>query len=156
MDYPDDPIDKAAYIETTKRILDRLRQALQQNEASLRVARQEYLSLCDQIEKGEAVIAVLEGRKPVTAKKTAFDKNLNQLRGDALRNEVVEILEDSFPNAMHYREILNIILSKGYTIGGKTPALNLAAHLTKEKRIQRTDKRGIYILKEKSQESTDI
>ena len=67
-----------------------------------------------------------------------------ELRGDRLRNEVVELLREVYPDMLYYRVILSRLQERGYEIGGKDPGLNLIAHISKDKRIKRGDKRGYY------------
>lgn len=71
-----------------------------------------------------------------------------EIRGDRLRNEIVKILEEAYPQELYYREILSRLTQKGFQVGGKNPGLNLIAHLAKEERVRRGEKRGIYCLDE--------
>jgi len=73
------------------------------------------------------------------------DRNM-ELRGDRLRDEVAAILQEAFPEALYYRDILQILQDKGYKISGKNPGLNLIAHLTHDDRFERGEKRGYYLL----------
>lgn len=70
-----------------------------------------------------------------------------ELRGDRLRNEVTELLREVYPDMLYYRVILKRLQERGYVVGGKDPGLNLIAHISKDKRIVRGDKRGIYGVK---------
>lgn len=69
------------------------------------------------------------------------------LRGDHLREEVVKVLKEADTEELYYREILERLYSKGFEVGGKNPGLNLVAHLSKEPRVEKTGKRGVYRLK---------
>ncbi|MEA1962393.1 MAG: hypothetical protein U9N81_14190 [Bacillota bacterium] len=69
-----------------------------------------------------------------------------ELRGDHLRREVVKILEEVYPEVIYYREILKRLEDKGFQVGGKDPGLNLVAHLAREPRAVRAEKRGMYRL----------
>lgn len=69
-----------------------------------------------------------------------------ELRGDRLRDEVVKILDEVYPENIYYREILRKLEIKGFQISGKDPGLNLVAHLAKEPRAVRAEKRGMYCL----------
>lgn len=71
-----------------------------------------------------------------------------EVRGDRLRDEVVKVLEESYSQELYYREILSRLTRKGFQVGGKDPGLNLIAHLAKEPRVRRGEKRGIYCLNE--------
>lgn len=71
-------------------------------------------------------------------------ENLIELRGNALRDEVVSILQQVYPQMMYYREIQQMLEAKGYQVSGKNPGLNLIAHISTDKRIVRGEKRGIY------------
>ncbi|MGI5922249.1 MAG: hypothetical protein ACOX6I_10995 [Syntrophomonadaceae bacterium] len=74
------------------------------------------------------------------------EENVIELRGDRLRNEVANILLKVYPQELYYREILQFLKERGYTVGGKDPGLNLIAHMAKDDRFQHGDKRGVYIL----------
>lgn len=71
-----------------------------------------------------------------------------EVRGDRLRDEVVKILTEVYPDEMYYQEILVQLRSRGYQVAGKNPGLNIIGHLAKEPRVVRGEKRGMYCLEE--------
>lgn len=88
--------------------------------------------------------SVLTGSEEEAADKQVFE----ELRGDRLRNEVVALLREIYPDMLYYRVILKRLQERGYEVGGKDPGLNLIAHISKDKRVARGHKRGIYGLDE--------
>lgn len=96
---------------------------------------------------------MVDGSAELSLEKPARSENVSEeaaaeagLRGDRLRDEVVRILTGSYPESLYYREILNRLEQSGYRVGGKDPGLNLIAHMAKENRIERGEKRGMYRL----------
>lgn len=105
--------------------------------------------------KGQGILDELKAslgesfREPVNesevlAGETDDSEHLTKIRGNHLRDEVVNILQQVYPRMMYYREILQNLEAKGYQVSGKNPGLNLIAHISTDKRIVRGDKRGIY------------
>ncbi|NLV17270.1 MAG: hypothetical protein GXY50_08700, partial [Syntrophomonadaceae bacterium] len=75
---------------------------------------------------------------------TDNSEELIELKGNPLRDEVVNLLGQVYPGMMYYRELLQCLEGMGYQVGGKDPGLNLIAHISTDKRIVRGDKRGMY------------
>ena len=83
-------------------------------------------------------------------------EELIELKGDSLRDEVVNLLGQVYPGMIYYRELLQCIESMGYQVGGKDPGLNLIAHISTDKRIVRGDKRGMYGLSDDFVQELDL
>lgn len=65
------------------------------------------------------------------------------IKGTKLCDLVYSILiENQTP--LHFKDILSQINNKGFIVNGKDAGLNLVAHLSKDKRFKREDKRGFY------------
>lgn len=72
-------------------------------------------------------------------------KSDNVVKGTALCNLVYLILNEE-KKPMYHKNIVKIINEKGYIVNGNNPELNLTAHLTRDKRFIRAEKRGYYKL----------
>lgn len=88
--------------------------------------------------------------------KTDNSEELIELKGDPLRDEVVNLLGQVYPGMMYYRELLQCLEGMGYQVGGKDPGLNLIAHISTDKRIVRGDKRGMYGLNDDFAQELDL
>lgn len=153
-------INKNDLIETNRKYAEQRRQELQGRETELVRLRLE----CEQIRRELNLIdAWLEtasmsgGNEEGSAQPDCCDENdaavpaltanlmdVSEIRGDRLRDEVVKVLEEAYPQDLYYREIHSRLITKGFQVGGKNPGLNLIAHLAKEPRVKRGEKRGIY------------
>jgi hypothetical protein len=87
---------------------------------------------------------------------TDNSEELIELKGDPLRDEVVNLLQQVYPGMMYYRELLQCLEGMGYQVGGKDPGLNLIAHISTDKRIVRGDKRGMYGLSDDFAQELDL
>lgn len=92
----------------------------------------------------------------VLDEETDNSEELIELKGDPLRDEVVNLLGQVYPGMMYYRELLQCLEGMGYQVGGKDPGLNLIAHISTDKRIVRGDKRGMYGLSDDFAQELDL
>ncbi|NLU49567.1 MAG: hypothetical protein GXX09_04025 [Syntrophomonadaceae bacterium] len=74
------------------------------------------------------------------------DLTAGELSGDRLREEIVAVLKEAYPHPLHYRDIWMKLTRKGYRVAGKDPAMNVIAHIQREDRVVRAEKRGTYTL----------
>ncbi|MEN6462308.1 MAG: hypothetical protein ABFC94_13180 [Syntrophomonas sp.] len=147
---------------SNEELMDINRKWLQEKKAELKLREDEIKKLqeeCKEIRQAmdpiETWLARMGKREQMPEsdltgpeKETAAGPGYKELRGDRLRNEVVELLREVYPDMLYYRVILQRLQERGYEVGGKDPGLNLIAHISKDKRIKRGDKRGIYRLDE--------
>ncbi|MEN6351228.1 MAG: hypothetical protein ABFD08_17770 [Syntrophomonas sp.] len=165
----DTPADKQHLIEANRLWIKKRREEHDRKHAQILKLKQECKDIMEEIELFEALVRKLESNEVLETEKAAKQKaarnssktgikaeeeavsveNLPQreeLRGDKLREQVAEILLDNYPAEIYYRDILNLLTGKGYKVAGKDPALNLLAHMVKDERFQRGDRRGVYTL----------
>jgi hypothetical protein len=141
-------------MEINRRWVQEKQEELRQKEDELNKLQEECIRIRQELEPIETWLARMENREqsPGTAGESGEDEVVVQekeeLRGDRLRDEVVGLLREVYPDMLYYRVILKRLQEKGYEIAGKDPGLNLIAHISKDKRIKRGDKRGIYGLDE--------
>lgn len=138
-------------IEINRRWLEEQRLLLRQREDEIQRLQAECQKIRQEMEPIEMWLARMECRE-MTGMDDLEEREIGkagsteneELRGDRLRDEVVELLREVYPNMIYYRVILNRLQERGYEVGGKDPGLNLIAHISKDKRIIRGNKRGLY------------
>ncbi|MDD2300160.1 MAG: hypothetical protein PHU69_11045 [Fermentimonas sp.] len=155
---PGDSSDnKEALIEMNRKWVEQKRAELQDNEEQIRRLQEEREGILSELEPMENWLDQVEGKdrqqlgrvNRITAGPIIeVVKEDAELRGDRLRDEVVKVLKEVYPETLYYREILRRLMIQGYQVGGKDPGLNLIAHITKDSRLQRGSKRGTYGLDE--------
>lgn len=87
---------------------------------------------------------VKRGRK----KTNNIEKDIDGLKpatGKLLMNLIFETLEEHGP--LHNKEILKFLYEKGYKVAGSNPVTNYFSHLSRDKRVVGTGKRGEYMVK---------
>ncbi|MDD3365468.1 MAG: hypothetical protein PHZ03_10840 [Syntrophomonas sp.] len=148
----DATIDNSDLIAANSRWVELRKLELLAKEEEIKKLQDERVRIKQEIAAMENWLLAINGGDflPVETRvvKTVENKQLGdgeeELRGDSLRNAVVKVLEEAYPQDLYYREILRRLKLKGYQIGGKDPGLNLIAHITKDARLRRGEKRGIY------------
>ncbi|MGR6836686.1 hypothetical protein [Syntrophomonas erecta] len=153
----------ADIMKMNRQWLEELYDQLKNKQDEINRLQQEYNQISHNIELLEALLASAEGQELETGrmKEAAAGENFREkeplkpetdedkeLRGDRLRDEIVRVLQEAYPDDVYYREILRRIRLKGYQVAGKNPGLNIIAHLAKEPRVVRAEKRGMYRLEE--------
>ena len=76
-----------------------------------------------------------------------FEKDCDGLTpttGKQLMELIYQVLKEHGP--LHNKEILNFLHDKGYKVAGSNPVTNYFSHLSREKRIIGTGKRGEYMI----------
>lgn len=128
---------------------------LKEKEAQVEMLNEECSLLRREMKPLEDWIRTMEGQQveDLTDKQEASLSGIisckeQELRGDRLREEVVNLLKEAHPEEMYYRDILTHLAEKGFKVSGKNPGLNLVAHLSKEPRVEKGCKRGMYRLSE--------
>lgn len=141
-------------IEVNRRWVEEKKEELRKREDEISKLQGECARIRQELDPIEIWLARMEHREvsPTTridkGDEVAGEQRCEEVRGDRLRDEVVLLLREVYPNMMYYRVILSRLQQRGYEVGGKDPGLNLIAHISKDKRIKRGDKRGIYGLDE--------
>lgn len=69
-----------------------------------------------------------------------------ELSGDRLREEVIKVLFDAYPEPLHYKDILQRLVASGFKVAGKDPGANILAHINRDSRVMKTKIRGVYTL----------
>lgn len=141
-------------MEINRRWVQEKKEELRQKEDELKKLQEECKRIRQELDPIETWLVRMENREqsPGAAGEPGEDtvvvQGSKELRGDRLRDEVVGLLREVYPDMLYYRVILSRLQERGYEIGGKDPGLNLIAHISKDKRIKRGEKRGIYGLDE--------
>lgn len=92
------------------------------------------------------------GRK----KNITFEKDSDGLiptTGKTLMELIYQILKEH--GSLHNRDILNYLREKGYKVAGSNPVTNYFSHLSRDKRITGTGKRGEYMINPEYQVNSD-
>ena len=126
-------------------------------EKELAICMKEKLSLDSKIENiNKQIIAIKKflGVSGVTEQIKRGRKKNNNAEKDAdgfkpatgklLMNLIFEILTEHGP--LHNKEILKFLYEKGYKVAGSNPVTNYFSHLSRDKRITGTGKRGEYMV----------
>ncbi len=144
-------ISSEELIELNRRWAQEKKDELRQLENEIAKLQEKCNNIRQELEPIETWLARMEnkGQSPESAlihsKAEAVTEQISEeLRGDRLRDEVVGLLREIYPDMLYYRVILSRLQERGYKVGGKDPGLNLIAHISKDKRIKRGDKRGYY------------
>lgn len=158
--------NKEVLIEMNRKWVEQKRAELEDNEEQIRKLQEKRERILSELEPMETWLDQVEGKvdkqseyasvmrqRPGRISRMAAEtdnevKEDAELRGDRLRDEVVKVLKEVYPETLYYREILRRLMIQGYQVGGKDPGLNLIAHITKDSRLQRGSKRGTYGLNE--------
>jgi hypothetical protein len=158
--------EKADMEGAAQRYLEHLKVELESKEEQLEELRRECVRLRREMElietwvqthdrldngvAGEGVKAEEErisadGLLPVSGKSSVLNSEGDEeLRGDQLRDKIVKILEENYPQGLYYRDMLRRLKLMGYVVSGKDPGLNIIAHLSRDDRVMRGEKRGVY------------
>lgn len=143
-------LDRDRLLESNRRWLELAYRELAAHQEEVKRLQQEIKSMefwLASVEKGQSAMA--GANFPLAHDIDTIDATdtvETELKGDRLREEVVKILTEVFPEELYYREILRRLQRRGFEVGGKDPGLNLLAHLAREPRVQRGFKRGVYTL----------
>lgn len=144
-------ISNEELIKINRKWLQEKKDDLKQREDVIKKLQEECMEIRQEMDPIETWLARMEKSEPIPGsaltgadKEFAAGQACEELRGDRLRNEVVELLREVYPDMLYYRVILQRLQERGYEVGGKNPGLNLIAHISKDKRIKRGEKRGIY------------
>ena len=88
---------------------------------------------------------VKRGRKRINNIEKDVD-GFKPATGKLLMDLIFETLKEHGP--LHNKEILKYLNEKGYKVAGSNPVTNYFSHLSRDKRVTGTGKRGEYMVKE--------
>ena len=87
----------------------------------------------------------------------SFEKDsdgLTPITGKKLMENIYQILKEHGP--LHNKEILNYLYEKGFKVAGSNPVTNYFSHLSRDKRITGTGRRGEYMATPDNNIQSDI
>lgn len=157
-------LGKDELIKVNRRWLEEKKAELFKKEEEIKRLQDECEIIKREMEPLEQWLEQLEGKpaQPILREKVGMKKGQagagreenaakiekemaeEELRGQRLRDEVVNILQEAYPEMLYYREILRRLKKRGYMVAGENPGPNLIAHISKDERVKRGAKRGIY------------
>lgn len=157
-------VDKTELISINRQWLEQKYRELKEREKKIKQLSEECKMIRLEMDPMEKWLVQMEGKgivnelrasltepvpEPVNEaeplkEETDESEHLTELKGDPLRDEVVNLLQQVYPRMLYYREMLQCLEGMGYQVGGKDPGLNLIAHISTDNRIARGNKRGMY------------
>lgn len=157
-------LGKDELIKVNRRWLEEKEADLAKKEEEIKRLQEECVIIKREMEPLEQWLEQLEGKpaQSISRQKAGMKKGqagtgreenaakiekeimVEELRGQRLRDEVVSILQEAYPEMLYYREILRRLKERGYMVAGENPGPNLIAHISKDERVKRGAKRGIY------------
>lgn len=143
------------YAAMTRKLIEQKKAEVLVKKAEFDRVRGELDDLRVTLERLIAVLEIVDGESFDNAELVGSDScwlgkgaASEELRGDRLRDEIVTLLRENYPDPLHYRDIVRMIFAKGFLIPGTDPGVNVLAHISREPRIGKGERRGTYVLVE--------
>ncbi len=150
------------YAAMTRKLIEQKKAEVLVKKAEFDRVRGELNDLRVTLERLMAVLEIVDGDSFENAGSVGSESCLlgkgasgEELRGDRLRDEIVTLLRENHPDPLHYRDIVRMIFAKGFTIPGTDPGVNVLAHISREPRIGKGERRGTYVLAEADTDQVD-
>lgn len=125
---------------------ERLQAQLQRIDASLAEIR-ERQQLLDRLAPGERGAAPETPLVAVAARADEHDASATVLRGPAIREQAVHVLQRTDQTeAIHYRDWFRLLADAGFAVAGKDPLAVFLTQISRSPVIQRSTQSGVYQL----------